>query len=215
MADLERAEKPAENALTEEVKAPSEEEKPTLRTYTEEEFGKAQSSWDRQIALSKAEAKKVSSELEQFKAEQKHSEAYIQSLKEEMARLADASEDPDVKKSYISRMASLEREMKIKQKEAEAERKLYEAEMIAWSARMAQRATALTKETGIDVKELEDCKTEEEMEVKALRFQLGKPKQEEKPPKFASPGSGGGGVDFSKLSADEKLNLGFKRFQKK
>ena len=215
MADLERAEKPAENALTEEVKAPSEEEKPTLRTYTEEEFGKAQSSWDRQIALSKAEAKKVSSELEQFKAEQKHSEAYIQSLKEEMARLADASEDPDLKKSYISRMASLEREMKIKQKDAEAERKLYEAEMIAWSARMAQRATALTKETGIDVKELEDCKTEEEMEVKALRFQLGKPKQEEKTPKFASPGSGGGGVDFSKLSADEKLNLGFKRFQKK
>ena len=213
--NLERVEKPAERVETLEVKTPSGEEKPTLgRTFTEEEFGKAQSSWDRQIALAKAEAKKATSEVEQFKAESKHSEAYIQSLKEEMARLANAADDPDVKKSYTDRMASLEREMKLAQREAEVERKLYEAEMTAWSARMAQRANELTKETGIDVKELEDCKTEEEMEVKALRFQLGKPTQEQKPKKFASQGSGGGGRSLDDMSARELIKLDIQQRKK-
>jgi len=199
--DLERVEEPAENvetpSETEKVEAPPEEEKPTLKTYTEEQFGKAQSSWDKQIALSKAEVKKAEAKVEQFKATQKHSQAYVQSLKDEMEKLASSVEDEDVRKTYTSRMASLEREMKLAQRESEAEQKLYDAEQTAWSVRMAQKAAEVVKETGIDMKELEGCQTEEEMDVKGLRFQINKepePKKEEKTPKFASGVSSGAGI---------------------
>lgn len=220
MDDLERAENTEENVeTTETVEAPSKEETPTLK-YSEEDWGKAQSSWDRQITLSKAEVKRVTAEAEQFKAEQKHSQAYIQSLKNEMDKLAGSVEDPEVMKTYTSRMASLDREMTIAKRESEAEQKFYEAEKLAWSVGMARKASELIKETGIKMSELEECQTEEEMEVKALRFKMGKPKKKpedeegEKTPKFAGGGEEGKGVDWRKLSPQQQIDYGLKHMKK-
>lgn len=220
--DLEQGKKPAENAAPpppkEKVEAPSEETKePTLvKTYTEAEFKKAQSSWDRQIALSKAEAKKAGAQTEQFKAEQKRSQAYIQSLKDEMVKLAESVEDPEVRKTYTSRIMALDRETSIAKRESDAEAKLYDAEQLAWSARMATKAAEVVKETGIDIKELEGCQTEDEIENKGLRFQIDNPKVEAKPeekPQFdTGTSTPGGGTGFTM----EQINkMPVKEFQEK
>lgn len=218
---LEQEKKPAEGekASSEEKKAEGtseETKKPTLKTYTEVEFKKAQSSWDKQIALSKAEAKKAGTRAEKSETEKKRSEAYVQSLKEEMVRLAESVEDPEVRKTYTSRIAALEREAGITKRESDAEAKLYEAEQLAWSAGMAQKASEVVRETGIDIKELEECQTQEEMVVKGLRYQLDNPKEEAKPEEKSEFDSGtstlGGGTGFSM----EQINkMSVKEFSEK
>ena len=160
----------------------------------------------RQLDLQKAEANKYKAEATKHEAAQKHSQAYIESLKKEMEKLSSSIDDEDVRKAYVSSISSVEREMKIAEREADAESKLYEAEKLAWSARMSQKARELHDETGIEVGELENCQTEEEMEVKALRFSIAKPQGEGKTPKFDSNLPTGGGPVFTNQSIAELRN---------
>lgn len=196
---------------------------PTVKTYTEEDFQRAVSkgleNTQKQLDLQRAEAKKAMAEAEQFKAEQESLNAELQDLRSEYDQLSEKQfdDDPEARQAFLSRRAIADEKRKVAKAMAEAEHKLYDAEKLAWSVRMAQKANELHRETGIDTKELEDCQTEEEMEVKALRFQIGKPKEgpKDKTPKFAGGGGSGEGKDFSKMSADDKLKEGFRRLTKK
>jgi len=201
------------------------EVQPTGKTYTEEDFQRAVSkgleSIQKQLDLRVAEAKRFKAEAEQYKGEQESLSEDIKSLQQEIDSITQAIEDPEVKSGILSKKALNEEKRNLAKLKAEAEKKLYDAEMLAWSARMAQKAQALHKETGIDVSELEDCHSEEEMEVKALRYSINKakeektPKEEEKSPKFASPGGGGGGGrNLDEMSARELIKLGVQQKKK-
>jgi len=210
------------NPETEGVVEPTQlKEEPTEKVYNEKDYQKAVSkgleSITRQLDLRKTETDSAKAEAGQFKAEQEVLNSEIQDLKSEIETLTQAIEDPDVKTGILSKRALAESKREVAKLEAEARNKLYEAEKLAWSARMAQKASGLVTETGIDVKELEDCHTEEEMEVKALRFLMANPKNEsdeEKPPKFAGGGSGGG-TNLNELSGTELIRRGVQRMERK
>ena len=204
MADkLERETAPKETGK--ETEPVSKEQEPTLeKVYKEEEFRKAQAAWDKQITLAKSESEKAKAEAEQFKAELEYHKAEIAELR----GIVDKLDDPDEKAKIFSRLEDAKRKAEVAKEKAEAARMFEEAEKLAWSVRMAQKATELSREYGIDIKDLEECMTEEEMEVKALKYQLGKSKEPEKPPKFASGGSDGGGVNLNDLSPRELIRRG-------
>lgn len=190
--DLERDKNPAEIAEVASEKEITElssmETKPTLgRTYTEEEFGKAQSSWDRQIALSKAEVAQIKAEREQFKAEQEFHKAEIKELQGEFDKLVVGLDDPDQKEKILSRISIARERQALARERAENQREKYEAQKMVASARLGLKAQELMQDTGIPLRELESCPTEQEMEIKALRFQLGQAEPKEtKIPKIDS-----------------------------
>jgi len=211
----EQAEEQAESTQT--------EKKPTGKTYTEEDFQRAVSkgleSTQTQLDLRKAEAEKYKAEAAKLELSQKHSQSYIDSLKKEMEKLSSSVDDEELRKAYTSSIASIEREMKIAEREAEVEKKLYDAEMLAWSARMAQKAQELARDYGMDIKDFEDCNTEEEMIDKAKDHKIEqltkKPEEEpEKPSKFAGAGGGGGGADWKQLPAQQRIDYGLKHMKK-
>jgi len=204
---VERAEKQAEPIQS--------QEKSTGKTYTEEDFQKAVSkgleSIQRQLDLRKAEADKYRAEADSHKSSTESLGLEIADLKQEIETITQSIEDPDIKTGILSKRALAEEKRQLTKAKAEAEAKLYEAEKLAWSARMAQRAESLHKETGIEVSELEECQTEEEMEVKALRAMLAKSKEtKEEPPKFAGGGSGKGGDSWRDLSPEGKIAFGLR-----
>ena len=190
--DLERDKNPAEIAEVASEKEITElssmETKPTLgRTYTEEEFGKAQSSWDRQIALSKAEIAQVKAEKEQSKAEQEFYKAEIKELQEEFDRLVIGIDDPDQKEKILSRISIAREKQMVARKNAEAEQKLYIATQKELAYQLFEKARSISAETGIPIDELKSCATEQEMEIKALRFQISQAEPKEtKIPKIDS-----------------------------
>jgi len=215
----------AEPTQEEGVKPTEPKVEPTIeKTFkTEADFQAAVSkgieSTTRQLSLSQAEAKKVKAEAEQHKIEITQRDTYIESLKKEVEEALE--DDPDKRRAYISKIASLEREQKIAKREAEAENKLYQAELRVWQAGMGLKAQALVMEfpsLNLNVKELiETSATEEEMENKVLRLSSKKEpeaKEPEKTPKF-DPGTSSGGVDFSNLSPKEKIQMGLEKLKKK
>jgi len=218
MADLKGATPQVEG-----VKPTSEKEaepttpkvEPTVRTYTQKELdeavGKGVSSIQSQLSLSKAEASRERAEAEQHKANVAAFEAELQDLQRQHDDLVTKqfADDPEARQAYVDRRAITDERRKLTKEKAEAERKLYDAEKLAWSVGMARKADALVKETGIDSKELENCQTEEEMEVRALRFERSKKVEEpEKTPKFDSGISSGSGGNWRDLSPDEKVLRG-------
>ena len=173
------------------------EKEPTgAKTYTEEDFQRAVSkgleSIQRQLDLRNAEAKKAESQV-------KSKEADLKALQEDLTELQKLKlDDPELMETYTSRKAIRDAQREVDKAKAELEDQRYEAEMQQWKARMDARAIELVKETGIDINEFVGCHTEEEMEVKALRWEKARKvsaKEEEKPPKFDSGmRSGGGGA---------------------
>jgi len=181
--------------------ATQEKETPTLK-YSEEDYERAVSkgvskgleSTQRQLDLRQGEVQKLTAEVEQHKAEIATRDARIQAMQKEVDEaLAD---DPEKRDSYISRIAGLEREQKIAKKDAEAAEKLYKAELMLWQAGMGLKAQELDAEfpsLNLNMKELINTSaTEEEMENKVLR--LASKQEPEKPPKFESGVSSGGGL---------------------
>ena len=193
------------------------EEQPT-GYKTEEDFQRAVSKGleniQRQLDLRKTEADKYKSEADQHKFKSEGMDRMVKSLERQIETITQAIDDPDVKSGILSKVQQDRREQQLLDLKAEAENKLYEAEKLAWSARMAQKADAIHRETDIPISELEDCQTEEEMEVKGLRYKLAKaeePKEpKEKTPKFAGGSGGGGGDSWKKLSPEGKIAFGLK-----
>jgi len=179
-------------------------EKPTQTYKDEADFQKAVSkgleSITRQLDLQKLEAQKAQAEL-------KSKEADLQAALGDLAELEKLNlEDPEVRDAYTSKKAFRERERAVAKAEAAIEAQRLKVELSAWKARMDTKALELSKETGIDINDFVGSQTEEEMEVRALRFKLNKAKE---PPKFVTPGRGVGGEsdkDFIKSFSEGKRN---------
>ena len=194
-------------------------DKPTVSITETEEFrhaldsaiGKASESLNRQVSLSKAETNTAKAEAEQHKADREAFEAELKDLQKLHDDLVSKqfADDPEARQAYIDRRAIAEERRNLKKEKADSDRKLYAAERLTWEVGMEKKADALAKETGIDPAELKSCITEEEMEVKALRFEKTKEHvKEEQKPKFDSALSGGTGASWRDLSPDEKLTRG-------
>ena len=161
------------------------QKKPTGKTYTEEDFQRAVSkgleSIQRQLDLRNAETRKAESQL-------KSKEADLKAAQEDLAELKDLKlDDPEFRETYTSKKAIRDAQREVDRAKAELEDQRYEAEIQQWNVRMDAKAIELVKETGIDINEFVGCHTEEELEVKALRWEkANKPakKEEVKPPKF-------------------------------
>jgi hypothetical protein len=99
------------------------------------------------------------------------------------------SDDPEARQAFVDRKAISEARRQVAKEKAEAERKLYDAEMLVWASKMKEKASELSRETGIPIDDLEGCNTEEEMEVKALRYEKlhSKPVESPKPPATPTP----------------------------
>jgi len=214
------AEPPAE----EEQEPTTGPEKPTVSITESKEFreavdkavGKGVSSIQSQLSLQRQAAETAKAEAEEHKANVAALTEELQDLRKEQDDLVSKQfvDDPEARRAYVDRRGLADTKRELAKKTAEAERKLYAAEKLAWSAGMARKADALVKETGINPKELEECQTEEEMEVKALRFKMTKepekkepkkPGEEEEPPKFDSLKSSGPGGKIS-AEAQEKMS---------
>ena len=214
---------------SEEAKLTPPQEKPTVGVTETEEFrheldkalGKSTESLQRQATLSKQAEVAAKAETEKFKTESASRFAYIESLKREVDEAL--VDDPEKRQAYISRIASLEREQKIAERESASEAKLYQAELRVWQAGMGLKAQQLALEfPGIDPKWLiEGSATEEEMEVKALRWKSTKetkePEKKDEEPKFDTGLSSGGSLSDDALikksasgvplSDDEKIKV--------
>ena len=204
--------------VVEEVKSTQIVETPTVRTYTQKELdeavGKGNSSLNQQIALQRQANEATKAELEQFKSQDAVREAHIQALKKEVEEAL--SDDPDRQKAYTSRIVNLEREQKIAQREAAAEKKLLEAGTKEQNILLATRAREIMEETGVPLDDIKGCATEQEMRIKAYEFQLAKknePVEEAKPaPKFDSAISSGSQQMPS--SASDKIRAGWGEIHK-
>jgi len=216
----------ASKAAEGEKPTPGEGEKPTIsitetpefKTAVDKAVGKGVSSIQQQLSLQRQTAETAKAAEEEAKANTSILEAEILDLKKQQDDLAalQFADDPAAMGAFKDRRAIADERRELAKKTAIAERKLGEAEKLAWSAGMARKADSLVKETGIDVKELEKCQTEEEMEVVALRFQLAKgPEKEEKPvkaPKFDKAITSPGGEMPG--SAKEKMKAGWAEIHK-
>jgi len=201
----------AEPTPTEGAK-PTQEEKPTI-SFTQKELdtavGKGVSSLQSQLSLSKAEIASTKANEDAAKADAKVLEDELHRTRREYDDFASKqlADDPDARKAFIDRRTIADGEMSLTKREKDAERKLYEANKMTEAVRMARKADALIKETGISLAELEDCRSEEEMEVRALRFQMtkGAEKPEDKaPPKVES---GVTSTGTSKLTTKQIANM--------
>lgn len=212
------------------VKQTEPKKEPTVgKTYTDEEFrheldkalGKGLESINRQLSQRNKDLTAKNTELEEFKKTSSRQledlQADLEDIKSEHQEAIKAVDDPDIKTAYTDRATLKKREREAARREKDAEDKLYKAELLVFQQGLEAKAKILHEETGIPIKELEDCKTEDEMEVKALRYRLTHPdgKGSENPdekgehPEFDSGGGSGGrgGSDssFLKQFADGTL----------
>lgn len=191
------------------------EETEEFRTALDKALGKSLKSTNQQLTLLKLAAEAAKSEVEQHKASNAVLELELRDLQKQHDEIVTLqfADDPDAKKTYLDKKALAIEKRQVSIDKAAAEKKLYEAEKKVDAVNKARRADELVKETNIELSELESCQTEEEMEIKALRFQLSnKGKKEDKDsPNFDPAVSDSSSTDYSNLSPREKVTLGLKR----
>jgi flagellar hook-basal body complex protein FliE len=227
--DLEQVNPPTEQVTPtpegEQVASTEPKEEPTVRIEETPEFkkalGKSLSSINTRLSESKKATETAKVEAEQHKAENESNKAHIEALiKETEEALAD---DPERKQTYVNRIANLKDKQAVAIEKAEAIRIRTQGEAMIVATAFKEKSVSLlkeVKEAGFDitelVKELEDCETEEEMELKALRFQVKmagevKPEKEEEDPKFHSGKGDRAGTDLRKLTAQQLIERGLKK----
>jgi len=184
-----------------------------FRKALDKALGKGLESINRQLSERDKSLTAKNAELEEAK---KTSERQLEDLQGELEDMRSehqealkALDDDDVKKSYTDRGTLRKREREAARREKDAEDKLYKAEMLVYKQGLEAKAKTLHDETGIPVKELNGCNTEDEMEVKALRYRLthsdeNKDEDKEELSKFDSLKSSGR-QDLSGLSTEERL----------
>jgi len=192
---------------TEGVELTQAEGEPTVgKTYTQKDFdkalGKGLESTNRLLSLRDKAITAKTAELEELKSTLS---AQIEDLKAELGDSQDehrealkALDDPDIKTSYTDRIVLKKREREAARQEKTATDKLYKAEKLVHSQGLEAKAKVLHEETGVPLEDLKGCETDDEMEVKALRYQVTKaieqkPPQEQEEEKFLSGASSGSG----------------------
>ncbi len=169
-----------------------------FRHALDKALGKGLASTQSQLSLSQSEAR-------QFKAQLEARDAKIEAMQKEVDEVL--VDDPEKRQAYISRIAGLEREQKIAERE-------YAVELAEHKQRMDAKANEVMARTGIPVEQLLGSISEEEMELRATRYErdeLKKSKEPEKEPKFESGVSSGGDASWRNLSPDEKIARGLSR----
>uniref|UniRef100_A0A6M3IPD3 Scaffolding protein n=1 Tax=viral metagenome TaxID=1070528 RepID=A0A6M3IPD3_9ZZZZ len=205
---------------TEEEKQTEPKEESTVeRTYTQKELdkalGKGLESINRQLSEKNKALAAKEAELEETRKTSTRKledlQGELEDIRDEHQQAIKALDDDDVKKSYTDRATLRKREREAARREKDAEDKLSKAETLVYKQGLEAKAKLLHEETGIPVKELVECETESEMEVKALRYQLTHPTGEkakddgeDKSPKFDS-GLSSGKADLSGLSQEDRL----------
>jgi len=188
------------------------------KTYTEEEFQKAQSGWGRQVTLAKAEVKQVKAEALEAKLLKDQAEAELVAIQREHEDML--TDDPEKRQAYSDRRAIARAKADLARKEAELQRKDYEAEQKIQSAALAVKAVEVSRETGIPISELENCSTEAGMENAGLKFQLAKIEEKgtETPPPVidsaVSSATGGAEWSMEKIREMSKTPKGLAEFTK-
>jgi len=190
------------------AKSTSQEQQPISekpKTRTEEEFRKAQSSWDARINEAKTEAMKAKAEVERLS---KQAERY--QAEQELLALEKFADDPELLEAFKDRKAIVKERLDLLQErqgyaeEREAVAKQKEtSELLARASYLGTVARELHDQYGIPIKELEECDDPRDMKIKALEYKKSETTEETKgkPPKFASPISSGGGKG-STISVD-------------
>lgn len=188
-------------------------ESPEFRTALDRALGKSTESLNKQVTLSKqgetaakAEAKAANASITVIEGEVKDLQVALDDLVSKQF-----ADDDEGRRAYTDRRVIADERKEAAKKLAEAEGKLFEAGQKEQKLAMAIKATALMEETGVPLTEIENCTTEEEMEVKALRYKMNKEpeaKEPEKkePKKFDSLTSTGGGEDLSSLTPIERAS---------
>ena len=178
-------------------------ETPEFRQALDKALGKGLSSINSRLTLQGQEVKASKAEAEVAALE-------VSRLEKELSEFL--QDDPEKQRAFTDRW-------EIAKIKASAEKKLYEAELKEWKLNMAVRARELMEETGIPLTDLEDSATQEEMEVRALRYKLTqatetatKEAEKVKTPKIDSGvNTGGGGGVFSRRALEE---MPFREYEK-
>jgi len=186
---------------------------PTVRTYTQKELdeavGKGLASIQQQLSLSQAEKRTLQAEKAERDATSAAREAHIQALQREVDEVL--VDDPERRKAYVDRIARLEKEQELAKDKATLEREKLDVAREKNDLRLARKARELIEQTGVPLSELEGSTTEEQMELKALKFQLNnKPEEEKETPKFDSARSSGIGDSSAGMTPRELIARGLK-----
>jgi len=159
---------------------PKETKDATLgKTYTEEEFKKAQSGWDKQITLSKADAQKAQTETEKLRRVMERSNASYQKLEIAHEKLI-GEHDPEALDGYKRAKSQAVWEAERDRREVELAAERSDIEQSREANRLALRAFEIAQEHSVPIDELKACTTEREMELVAKLYQ--KPKEPETAP---------------------------------
>lgn len=179
MDNLEQVAKPEEqpkpSSEKEQVSVASKESKDTTlgKPITEtEEFKKAQSGWDKQISLAKAETEKLRKSMEQR-------DSSYQRLEQAHEKLL--SEDPEALEGYRRSKSQAAWEAERDRRDADLTLRESEVERDKEINRLALKAFEVAQ-TGVPIDELRACTTEREMELVAKLYQ--KPKEPEATPQI-------------------------------
>jgi len=206
----------AESTIEEGTTPTTPKGEPTVeKTYTQSEhdkaLGKGLESMNKQLSLRDKALAAATTELEELRATStaklEDLQGTLEDAQDEHRQALKAMDDPDIKASYTDRTAMRKREREADRREKTAEDKLHKAETLVYKQGLEAKAKILHEETGIPLKELDECKTDDEMEVKSLRYQISHPdgekaeKPQEDEPKFDSGQQGGGSSkDLNNLS---------------
>lgn len=158
---------------------------PTVKTYTETEFQRAVS---KGLESTTKQLSKAQTETDKASKSTKALEAQVSSLQGEYDRLAEKqfAEDPAAREAFLDRKSIADEQRKLDKERAELSSEKETRDLEVWQIGMNRRADELVKETGVSLDSLKDCKTETEMEVKSLKFQIAKVPEVIPAPKFDS-----------------------------
>ena len=207
VASTEEQVKPTSEPKQEEPTQPKAKDSTLGKTYTEEEFRKAQSGWSRQVSLSDAGARKAQADLDEAKADTNLLKAELDDLRKEQEEILKQQDDPELVKSYKSRTSIAAHERELASRESKLAKKLQEAEEMAFSAAMDRRAAQVMRETGCPLEELKGSTNEHEVELRALKWQMAQKAEEtETPPTFDTGVSTGAGTGKLTIEQVQKMS---------
>ncbi len=195
--------KPEEETLT-------EDKTPTLRESPEfiAELAKAQGGWDRRNKLlevkltqSQAQGKEVVGKHEALVAEREADTTLSKTIR----KFVDSGGNEET----VEALSKALRE--VNKTKAEAEKLMKEAVQEKHDIFMGNKILEASRETGLPVGDFDECENEYDIIIKAQQYQIDHPPKPKEKKKVDSATGIGTGIDVSKMTPEDKVNLGFKQ----